>query len=67
MEIVKIGVVPKYIELCSICHNSTDLYILDKETLDQIDFYGVESLNELQQAIYEGLSICKDCYYETTI
>lgn len=54
-------------KLCSICHNSTDLYKLDENTLDQIDFYGVESLNELQQAIYEGLSICKNCYYETTI
>lgn len=56
--------------ICSTCRKSLtteDIYKLDEDTLDQIDFYGVESIPELQQAIYQGMKLCIDCYYEAII
>jgi len=50
---------------CSICKKYVnELYKIDEDTLEQIDFYGVPSLTELQQAVYEGMNICVDCYDE---
>jgi hypothetical protein len=35
---------------------------LDDDTHDQINYHGVESLQEVQQAIYEGILLCETCF-----
>ena len=50
------------IAVCHHCNKRRLTVELCEETYEQIDYYGVESLPEVDQAVYEGISICKQCY-----
>ena len=49
---------------CHHCKQQCKAVQLDEETFTQIDMCGVESLQEVDQAVYEGISLCEDCYYK---
>lgn len=47
---------------CHHCKNECIPIELDEDTYEQIDYHGVESLQEVQQAIYEGIVLCETCF-----
>lgn len=49
---------------CEHCGKECSPVELNRETLDQVDMCGVESLMEVDQAVYEGVNLCEECYYK---
>ena len=47
---------------CHHCNQKCVAIKLSNNTIVEIDFYGVECLQDVDQAIYEGMSICPACY-----
>lgn len=47
---------------CNHCDKRRLTVELCDDTYAQIDYHGVESLQEIDQAVYEGMSICSECY-----
>jgi len=53
--------------VCVVCSNEVDRGLVKEEFADlfnQVDCYGVESLTEYEQVVYEGLCCSGDCYEE---
>lgn len=48
--------------VCKHCGKRKLTVELDEDTYNEIDFHGVESLQDVDQAVYEGMSICGECY-----
>ena len=48
--------------ICDHCKQRCVTVKLDENIHNQIDLHGVESLQEVDQAVYEGLLICTECY-----
>lgn len=49
-------------EICHHCKQRCIAVKLNSDTVENIDFYGVECLQDIDQAVYEGMSICNTCY-----
>ena len=50
---------------CIVCKNPVDFEVVREEfesLLEQVDTYGVESLTEAKQFVYEGAICSYDCY-----
>ena len=47
---------------CHHCKERHQLVELSEDTHEQINYYGVESLQEVDQALYEGIPLCSECY-----
>ena len=48
--------------ICKHCKQQCKPVELSEETLQNVDYHGVACLTDVEQAIYEGMHICIECY-----
>jgi hypothetical protein len=50
------------IGMCSHCKRLCTPVELDEDKTEEVDFFGVDSLSEVDQYILEGGILCEKCY-----